>query len=333
VLLQQRAAGLQWLAERWEQVTDPASRDYRDFVPRSEILRRLSPPPPAQRAVQRWVHARGWEVLQRYGDAMLVVCCRPTAGSSPAAAAQLLRSDDPAAPKEVVAVVATSNYDTNFLHLSPRPRRVAATEKQSAFGVSAATLRELYSLPQPVTDSGGKDIGQQQQEHLVANWQGGNCKVFPPDVQEFCTASGLDSAQCASHLNVSVPGPAPNSKLGCIEAELDTEMVLAVNSDSLHSLVGVNNGTSFLAWALSWFQTPPGPGVPEIATVSWGGGEGQGVGSPPSVDSTQMRLNTEFQKLGVLGRAIFWASGDAGTGAAARQGPVRRPLRPFWRPF
>ena len=113
VLLQQPAAGLKWLAESWEQVTDPASHRYRDFVPRSEIVRRLSPPPPTQRAVQRWLHARGWGVLQHYGDAMLVVCCRI---GSLAATSQVFHSDDLAAPEEVVAVVAASSQNTDFLH-------------------------------------------------------------------------------------------------------------------------------------------------------------------------------------------------------------------------
>eukprot|EP01052_Picozoa_sp_SAG31_P008129 SAG31_NODE_403_length_16150_cov_12.566588_4_plen_367_part_00 len=61
-----------------------------------------------------------------------------------------------------------------------------------------------------------------------------------------------------------------------------------------------------------------GPMVPQIASVSWGGGEGGGAGATPSLNSSQMRLSVEFQKLGVLGRAVFWASGDGGVGGAAK---------------
>jgi subtilase family serine protease len=47
--------------------------------------------------------------------------------------------------------------------------------------------------------------------------------------------------------------------------------------------------------------------------VSWGGAEGTGTNAPPDSNSSQMRLNTELMKLGVIGRAVFWAVGDAGS--------------------
>ena len=43
---------------------------------------------------------------------------------------------------------------------------------------------------------------------------------------------------------------------------------------------------------------------PDIASVSWAGFEHPGA---PQSNSTTMRLNVELMKLGVIGKAIFWA--------------------------
>ena len=118
---------------------------------------------------------------------------------------------------------------------------------------------------------------------------------------------------------MSIPGGATNASTACVEAELDTEMMLAAvggGGGVARSVVGVNNGSSFLEWALDWFAEDSEAGSPDIATVSWGGGEGKGAA--PTNSSNQMRLNVELQKLGVRGKAVFWAAGDAGTGGAVK---------------
>ena len=91
-------------------------------------------------------------------------------------------------------------------------------------------------------------------------------------------------------LDTAVAGVAANASEACIEAELDSEMLLAA-APTVTNVVGSNGpaGGSFLAWALDWFNTADGPRVPQVASVSWGGSEGGGGGEPPAANSTQMR--------------------------------------------
>ena len=109
----------------------------------------------------------------------------------------------------------------------------------------------------------------------VSNWQGGKCKVYRNDIASFCKLSG-SLGDCMSQVDTSIANVTDNVTNACIEAELDTEMVLA-SAPSVVSVVGSNgaNGGSFLAWAVGWFSST-GPAVPQVASVSWGGSEGGG---------------------------------------------------------
>ena len=50
-----------------------------------------------------------------------------------------------------------------------------------------------------------------------------------------------------------------------IEATLDVELVMAAAA-GVRSVVGVNNGTSFLQWAIDWFDAPAAETV-DVASV------------------------------------------------------------------
>lgn len=130
--------------------------------------------------------------------------------------------------------------------------------------------------------------------------------MFPNDIEQYCA---LSKVPCGELKNVNPP--APNATVGCIEATLDVELVIAAAAGVL-SVVGLNKGASFLQWALDWFDAPAAETV-DIASVSWSDG-GENAASVPGANASQARMNLPVQKLGVIGKSIFWASGDDGTG-------------------
>jgi hypothetical protein len=316
VLLRQRPTGLRWLDERWAAVTDPLSPDYRHFSSAAEIVRSVAPAPAERKVAERWVAEQGWIVSRRYGDALQVTRSAPSVQQRAAGAAVA-----PAvAPAVVVSVVLLGMHSRSWrwgeINLSTdnthhRVARTAPPLPTPLLAMDAQCIRTLYDTPSgaDATTASGVRVG---------TWQGGGCRVYPPDIARFCELSGLGS-DCTASTNVSLSGGAVNATSACIEGDLDTEMMLVAAGSSAQSVVGVNNGSSFLQWSLDWFAEDGADGSPDIATVSWGGGEGKGPAPPDT--SNQMRLNIEMQKLGVQGKAVFWAAGDAGTGGQVKDAP------------
>ena len=287
VLLRHRPEGVAWLQQRWRAVTSPASRSYRQFATRGEVLGALVDSEDA-RAVEAWLLANGQRIERRFGDAFAV------------------RGLPLRAPlHRAIAAVEPSTVSAKTKTRTRRWRRApAANLKSQPPGSAAPTLRSLYSVPARAHSSGAS----------VSAWQGAGCRVYTRDVKSYCTESGLPAAGGCKVL--SVPPAAPNASAACIEADLDAELLLAAADDVL-SISGPNvfsNGTglSFVAWATVWFAES---NASDILTVSWGGAEGP---TRPNnwTQSSQYRLSVEFMKLGAIGRAVFWAAGDSGACAA-----------------
>lgn len=294
VLLRHDRDGLRWLDARWAAVTDPLSPEYRLHESQHEILRHLVPHMTTQTLeVERWLRQHGWTIVRHLGDALVV---RPSRYNT---SAQLVSFAEVDRPDAVALIVSTRSIRA----ISTSSHTLRHVSSPLPVGLSTTTLRQMYSVPANANASGIR----------VSNWQGGQCKVYRNDIASFCRLSG-SLGDCMSQVDTSIANATDNVSNACIEADLDTEMVLA-SAPSVISVVGSNgaNGGSFLAWAVDWFNTS-GCGVPQVASVSWGGSESGGDTNSPAQNSTQMRLNVELQKLGVLGRAIFWASGDGGVG-------------------
>ena len=164
------------------------------------------------------------------------------------------------------------------VHEGSNHRWTRANTGHAPPGIPATTLRDLYSVPTVGSNRGpaaaaaaapGRGAGI-----AVANWQGGACLPYPPDVESYCSLSSFEPYRQGHRVRGSQPcklevrtKAARNASAACIEADLDSEMLFAA-ADMTRSVVGANNGTSFLAWAISWFGQKHGP---EIATVSWSG--------------------------------------------------------------
>ena len=296
VLLRHDPDGLRWLDARWKAVSDPLSPDYRLHESQNEILCHLVPHMATQTLeIERWLGRNGWTIMRHLGDALLV---RPSQYNTSAQLQSFAEVDRP----EAVALIVSTRSTGAVSGSSHTLQRVSSP---LPVGLSTSTLREMYSVPENANASGIR----------VSNWQGGKCKVYRNDIANFCKLSG-SLGDCMSQVDTSIGNATDNVSNACIEADLDTEMLLS-SAPSVVSVVGSNgaNGGSFLAWAVDWFNSS-GYGVPQVASVSWGGSEGGGHANTPAENSTQMRLNVELQKLGVLGRAVFWASGDGGVGGA-----------------
>eukprot|EP01052_Picozoa_sp_SAG31_P008130 SAG31_NODE_403_length_16150_cov_12.566588_5_plen_195_part_00 len=192
----------------------------------------------------------GWSVRGDYGDALRVdrwQCGKlhdRARDSQDLQGEELqLRSLHP--PDTVVAVVPINA--SSFSRLATQRLPSAAVARPALpLGLSASTLRTMYSVP-PTSAINATGL-------RVANWQGGGCKVFRADVQRFCRESGPGPSggdACVQELDTSVAGAAPNASSGCIEAELDSEMLL-VAAPTVTNVVGANAGSSFLAWAVDW---------------------------------------------------------------------------------
>ncbi len=335
VLLRHDADGLRWLDQRWTAVTDPRSSNYRLFETREEILRRLAPYSAGQQQqFDEWLDRHGWSTRGRYGDALLVEARRvgdggdgssgggrsvASSGDRSSGSGRSSWEDAPDRPPEIVAIVPLDDDTVPISRPSRAWRRVRrASSLPLPLGLSASTLREMYSVP-PAAANNGSGV-------RVSNWQGIDCKVFRPDIESYCRLSGGlgaggDSGYCMDSLNTSVSGVAPSAADACIEGDLDSEMLLAA-APAVANVVGVNGAVAgFLPWAVAWFNQSSNSsgtshrddGVPLIASVSWGNVESTRE-LPGGDNGTQARLSVEFQKLGVLGRAVFWASGDGGTG-------------------
>ena len=75
-----------------------------------------------------------------------------------------------------------------------RWRRASNGNGNSPPGIPATTLRDLYSVPTSAdVDAGvGTSAGGRGAGITVANWQGGACLLYPPDVESYCSMSSFE---------------------------------------------------------------------------------------------------------------------------------------------
>ena len=297
-----------------------------------QVRSRMMPSQQQRARALEWLVRCSWSVTRDHGDALLVFRL-PSGVSAGMGAARVAGSamacthgDD--LPPEVDSLVPLAGMPHEQpVRVTRRARGLRghrrpdaqANDVHRALGASVGTFRSLYSFPPPGKET--DELGLRRREFgadgthakvRVSNWQAGTCKVFPPDVERFCALSALGRG-CAAIRNASLP--ANNATAACIEADLDSEMVATAAADAVVNVAGANNGSSFLSWAVSWFNQGSAAS-PSIASVSWGGFEQP---TAPASNSSNVRLNVEFQKLGVLGKAIFWASGDWGANGPPRK--------------
>eukprot|EP00937_MAST-01D_sp_MAST-1D-sp2_P005247 g5247.t1 len=289
-LLRHPVEALAWLEQAYAARTSPSSPLYRTWLAAADVKERLAPSPRDVRDALAWLARRGARLERNLGDALRL---RAPAGSLRAAPA-----DPPPASIELL------------VRGSAPPSRWSAPRLPPpvlpAPSVAPQTLWRLY---------GG--LGPALQPSPVALVQFGVCTDTVSDTQVFCADAGL---QCTGFGASSVLGNQSAGAAGsgqCIEAGLDAQMALGA-SPALAAIVD-GRGTDFIDWALRWFEdgadaNATAAGVPGIASVSHGKTEKK------VTLEWATRLNTELMKLGLLGRAVFAASGDKGANGVVSGG-------------
>eukprot|EP01104_Vermistella_antarctica_P017131 TRINITY_DN601_c0_g1_i3.p1 TRINITY_DN601_c0_g1~~TRINITY_DN601_c0_g1_i3.p1 ORF type:complete len:561 (-),score=132.99 TRINITY_DN601_c0_g1_i3:81-1712(-) len=157
-------------------------------------------------------------------------------------------------------------------------------------------LRERYNV---TTQGNGAKTNNSM---AVAEFQG---QYFEPSdlvqfFKQFVSNSTADTvAQTVGPNTPTEPG---------IEAELDIQYIMGV-APNIPTWFWSNSGDDFWTDLTAWTsQISSTKDAPIVHSVSYGD-QAAGISH-----TTQDRLNTEFQKLGVRGISIIFASGDSGTG-------------------
>jgi tripeptidyl-peptidase I len=178
--------------------------------------------------------------------------------------------------------------------------------------VTPGVLAARYGFPtKPVANAKGS--------LAVAEFQGQAWDQS--DVAKFTSSCGLENYTVDHPINAPQSAACKIPVLGvqfCGEALLDIEYALAVAAGI--PLTDINLKVfSLLNWAKEVSAMPDGK-VPLIHSVSYGNDEVQQTGIP-----YMLSVNVEFQKLGVRGISVLFASGDQGvmgrSGGGARFHP------------
>eukprot|EP00467_Chlorarachnion_reptans_P001335 CAMPEP_0114510390 /NCGR_PEP_ID=MMETSP0109-20121206/13761_1 /TAXON_ID=29199 /ORGANISM="Chlorarachnion reptans, Strain CCCM449" /LENGTH=553 /DNA_ID=CAMNT_0001689693 /DNA_START=25 /DNA_END=1686 /DNA_ORIENTATION=+ len=172
-------------------------------------------------------------------------------------------------------------------------------------GVSAKKLRSLYS----VDDFVGSATGNR---HAVTGFL--KQHFHPADLKEFWTLEmGGVKAKCPS---VKKVGDGVGGLMAGVEAELDIEYINALGSGIESEFWGFSGNSPdnpqnepFLKW-LQVVSNTSDAEVPLIFSTSYGEPE------TTTTIETATRTNVEFQKAGVRGISLLFASGDSGAGCA-----------------
>jgi tripeptidyl-peptidase-1 len=136
-----------------------------------------------------------------------------------------------------------------------------------------------------------------QSSQAVAEFE--QAYFYPSDVPLFEKKFGLPIQPVAKIIGKNDPS---SGYLG--EASLDVEYIIGVGTQ-IPTWVFSFDLFDLVNWAINVSSTP---NAPKVHSISWGSGES-------GYDPTEMRrVDTEFQKLGLLGMSVFAASGDQGTG-------------------
>ena len=171
------------------------------------------------------------------------------------------------------------------------------------FGVSPASLRKLYEIPDKYRYSKSPDNRQAVAQFL-------NQFYSPEDLKFFLQRFNNDTSDVDP---VILRGPNNSSDVG-VEANLDIQYMISIGgnvSTQFWSTLGSQPGSDcpdnepFLSWLIDLAHTED-DFLPWVISVSYGDDE-------DSVDIRYAaRINIEFQKAGLRGVSILFASGDGG---------------------
>ena len=291
----------EWLENRFWLVSDPFSEDYGNYMNFDEIAKHVHGKEDSVKAIEDALGSHGVDVgTIRYtiGKDFAIVKI-PVRIAEKLFNAEFYHFTDGTS-----SIVKSLDYTiplclqdhvdfVSGINEFPRPNKVKVTKSSgSQLGVTPSSIILAYNI----SDHSASNSNNSQ---AVAAFIG---QYFSPDdLEDFQKAYKVPIkpiAKVVGKNNAEKPG---------MEADLDVEYISAVgrNVDTWFISTTQPNGAQedFLSWITSQVNTTDSPWV---HSVSYGDEES-------SIPQSYIdRVNTEFQKFGVSGRTVLFASGDSG---------------------
>ncbi|XP_063692648.1 tripeptidyl-peptidase 1-like [Bolinopsis microptera] len=303
------------LTQLFWSVSDPLSARYGKFLSLEEVKEIVQPHPQDIKDIMVWLHHYNVDSCSLI-ETRDFLKCRVTVG----VAEQLLETNfgyfQHSVQKDNVIIRATQEYTVpkriasklDFIggvHRLPNvesklkiKQTMPLPDDLSAFryGVHPDTLRKRYNVSDNVATNANNS--QATAQFLKQFYSAG-------DLTKFMSHFGKGFP----HLNKISHEVGPNSGKAGLEANLDVQYIMSLGanvSTTFWSTGGLNKGQEpFLEWLLDLSNTSQ---IPHIFSVSYGDHE-------RTLSAEFMnRINLEFQKIGVRGVSVLFASGDDGAG-------------------
>jgi tripeptidyl-peptidase-1 len=308
------------LLETFHAVSDPKNDAYGQHLSFEQVNELTAPDPEALAAVEAVVQSLGATDVRRTPNGDFVVAQVSVEAAERAFGGdflefvhedgrRVLRNPRATLPDALSAAV-DFVMPLNQMVGAGGPLRLAKTEADVEVGGivnTPATLRKLYNL---VNQSGGT---------------AGNKQAFTGFLEQYWT--NIDLQEFNTLYNTAGKGEKPARQIGDgkqggirvagVEAELDVQYMMAMGlhiETEFWSFAGRmpdnDQNEPFLKWMYTLGNTSD---APNIISTSYGEDEDS------MTIEYQNRCNTEFQKAGVRGISLLFASGDSGVGSATHQ--------------
>jgi len=317
IALKQR--NLDKLEELFWAVSTPGNPEYRNFRSTQEIMNLIAPPAEDVKKVLTWLAANGISSrnVKHLGDALEVL-------TTVEIAEKLVHTTmhewtNQKTGKNIVRIVGSWGIDadvspyvemveglTNFPipHYSVHNGKTSATP-DTLVSIVPESVNAIYKVPSGTANSGNSSI-------CVAEWE--DQYFDPSQLQQFGKDFGIKIPPVASSHIVGKNDPSSPG----VESTLDIEYVTGVSIGTTAWFWIEGNSAWLYTYAVHVFNTTP---APLIFSISYGWSEADqcqyGIGGDEcklGVNSQQyvIRVNTEFQKIGLRGISLLSASGDSG---------------------
>jgi len=318
IALKQR--NLDQLEDLFWAVSTPGNPEYRNFRSTQEINALIAPAPEEVKLVLNWLATNGVSAknVKHLGDALEVLATVELVEKL--AHTTMYEYINTKTGKNVVRVLGEWGIDaevSNAIEMIegltefPIPHYAVHKTKTSAspqtlVSIVPESVNAIYKVPSGTANTGNSSI-------CVAEWE--DQYFDPSELQAF-----------AKDFAIKIPALIPSHIVGKndpsnpgVESTLDIEYVTGVSIGTTAWFWIEGDNAWLYTYATHVFNTTP---APLIFSISYGWSEAQqcqyGIGGDEckklGVNSKNyvIRVNTEFQKIGLRGISLFAASGDSG---------------------
>lgn len=316
-------------------VSDPESKDYGRYLSLHEVGNLITPSKRTQKTVKTWLRENGVELKKCISVKTedFVTCemsCETAESLLPGAKfyvfnhAKLTKPTIRSAqhysvPKEIAQHIDFVGGLLRFPAVNWARPKVSknASDSVNDFGIHVGVYPSVLRKRYNISDTVGSHPNNSQ---VVAQFL--QQYYSPSDLKEFFKIFGSSFV----HLDTIAKEIGPDSGRSGVEASLDTQYIMSTGANIttwFWSTGGLHEKQEpFLEWMVAISNTTQ---VPWVHSVSYGDNE-----DSLSVDYMK-RINTEFQKAGVRGLSMLFASGD--DGANCIDNKKFRPSFPASSPF